>query len=267
MTFKLKHQFIRLISLALLVTMMAIPTYAACPYEITNLHTDAASGWTMWDHRHIPSRSTSFRYADDGITDDYRSYVEDGIALWGTTLSCTESESGIGLITSNIMYGGDATAATLSEYDSSRHVTSWSITIYPSNFEELPSASKIRTIAHEIGHVFGLHHVDNSRQLMYGYASTTKDVTWFERWGIYTLTHTHVHNDETTYAIEQHSVTQHRRRCETCYAFYLVDCTYTSQYHSGNYHYFQMACSCGNSGRKQILCSTLTCPYTQQEIM
>lgn len=107
MTFKLKHQFIRLISLALLVAMMAIPTYAVCSYGIVNLHTDADSGWTMWDHRHIPSRSTSFRYADDGITEDYRSFVEDGIALWGTTLSCTESESGIGLITSNLMFAID----------------------------------------------------------------------------------------------------------------------------------------------------------------
>lgn len=47
MTFKLKHQFIRLISLALLVAMMAIPTYAVCSYGIVNLHTDADSGWQM----------------------------------------------------------------------------------------------------------------------------------------------------------------------------------------------------------------------------
>ena len=268
MTFKYKRQIIRLISLALLVAVMLTPASATCPHGMINLHTDLASGWKMWDYRHIPSRSTSYRLSDDGITDDYRSIIRDGIALWGTTLSCTENVSGVGLIGSDTSYSDDIVAMVLSEYDTfSGHITSWSMTISPSNFEQLSYAAQIRTIAHEVGHVYGLHHVNNSRQLMYGYVSETKDVTWFERLGINTLTHTHVHNDETTYAIQQHSTTQHRKRCETCYAFYLIDCTYTTQYHSGNYHYLQINCVCGNSGFKQISCSPSTCPYGSEEIM
>ncbi|MBQ3551612.1 MAG: matrixin family metalloprotease [Clostridia bacterium] len=88
------------------------------------------------------------------------------------------------------------------------------MTIYSQEFDGNATAGKYRTIAHEIGHVYGLGHVDNySNQIMYPYHSTTKNVTTYDIAGMNVMTHTHTHNGSYPGTYVQLSGYQHIKRC------------------------------------------------------
>ncbi|MBO7666672.1 MAG: matrixin family metalloprotease, partial [Clostridia bacterium] len=152
----------------------------------------------------------------------YRSYVGGGIGLWGTNISMTcisdVDSAGLEIKVSNKIT--DATASTLvNSVDSETgHRTKCTITIYP-NFDLTSHTydGKIRTIAHELGHVYGLGHVTFTSSIMYGVYSTTKDVTSQDIWGMKVVTHIHSHGVlvlGTTY--EFIDATYHYITCNSC---------------------------------------------------
>ena len=264
----MKVLYRRLIISLLVIACFIVPfATVSNAHSIADLYTDEGTGWQKWGNRHMGSKYTTFSYGS-GLT-DYYDEIQAGIAMWGSYINFTQvSSNAMGTIQLStdpfIVYP----ATTSSTYDSQGHITSWTITIYRSNFNtEINRDNAAVVVAHEIGHVYGLNHVTRTIDIMYNDYSGNQRVSSFDKLGMNVMTHTHVHNSGTTYAIQSHSTTQHKKRCETCYAYHIVDCSYSSHYHSGNYHYLQLSCGCGNSGLKQISCSPLNCPYSGGQIM
>ena len=261
----------RVIFLVVCFSFLAINASAACQYSLDGLYTDGESGWNIQNGGHMGSRYTTYSFNEDApYLEEYYDEVRAGVALWGNYISCVESANGEGLITLSLGEGTQliAEVTPIPTYNSDNHVVQWTITLYHGKFQSACEAGLgAIVIAHELGHVFGLAHVEGEHRLMYPDLKSTQSVTADDKSGMVVMTHAHVHNNSTTYTIEQHSVAQHKKRCGVCRAFYLVNCTYSSHYHSGNYHYFQMNCSCGNNGVKQISCSPLNCPYSGGQIM
>ena len=154
----------------------------------------------------------------DYAAEDYRTYVDNGIAMWSDAINMVEVEETddyMGNIRLMVDPNDPATAKCgghdpeLPYY----HETSWYIKINIPKFDGKgrKMAHKKRTLAHEIGHVYGLADlgVDYESQIMYGSSSKTKDVTPNDIWGMQICTGDHVlHNiveynhEENGYCIE-----------------------------------------------------------------
>lgn len=275
--FRFRRSMVSFLFVVSSLITLSISVSAVCQQSIASLYTDSDTEWNRLGTKHMGSKSTTYSF-DESISEIVYLYpdlnyiyddIRAGIALWGNDITCTESANGMGAFAVSMTSNGN-TIAEVSEsvYGSDGHITSWTVTMYSVKFNSAHEDGLGPTvIAHELGHVFGLAHVDVASKLMYYAANSAQSITNSDRLGMRTMTHAHTHGTSTSYTIEQYSVAQHKKRCVTCCAFYLISCTYASHYHSGNYHYFQMACSCGNSGLKQISCKPLTCPYTGGQIM
>lgn len=126
------------------------------------------------------------------------------------------------------------------------------------DFDGNASAGKYRTIAHAIGHVYGLGHVEYSSQIMYPVYSASKSVTSYDKAGMNVMTHAHTHSGSYPTTLEECSVYAHKARCTTCRAYRLVNCSHTD-YHSGSTHYLIVDCACGNEYTQSWACSGNPC--------
>ncbi len=230
--------------------------------EIDSFLVDSTTRWTHYEGSpsiHMGSKNTTYHYSSSTVKSNYSSYVTAGIGLWGSYISCAEtSSSPMGTITVSAMDSG-ATADTLpSYYTSNNHIASWVITIYSTNFDGNSDVGKCRTIAHELGHAYGLGHVSYSSQIMYHTYTETINVTSYDRAGMNVMTHTHTHSGTYSKILEQYSTYTHKVRCNTCKAYYLSNCSYTD-YHSGTKHYLVINCSCGNHTTQSWQCSGNPC--------
>lgn len=234
--------------------------YSVQATEISSFNTDDTTGWSRWDyHCHMGQKNTTYTYASSAIKSEYSSYVQSGIAMWGSLISCSEvSSNAKGLITETTDWL-EATAKTTVTYNSSKHITGWTITIYPLFNFNSTEAGQNRTLAHEIGHVYGLGHVTNSSQIMYGEYSATRSVTASDQRGMRVMTHEHTHTGSYNSATAQYSSTSHKTRCTTCRAYSILTCTFTSNWHSGTSHYYQFNCACGNTSLVTFPCTGGSC--------
>ena len=140
----------------------------------------------------------------------------------------------IGFLNSEIIASdaaSDATASTLVvSVDSNGHRTKFTITIYSVNF--LGSYTNVngrnRTIAHEIGHAYGLGDISQSSNIMYGSYSTLKQVTTQDIWGMKVVTHQHNHSSSTTGTYSQLNASYHNVVCSSCYGIYKQDHSYVN---------------------------------------
>ncbi len=193
----------------------------------------------------------------------YLAYVNAGIALWGSSISCTEGgSSSMGTIKASGATS-DATAITTIYWnETTKHISSWVITIYSSNFDNNVPAGKNRTIAHELGHVYGLGHFTNSNQIMYPNYSVTKNVTTYDKMGMKVMVHEHTHSGSYPTSLEKTTGLNHRVRCNTCKSYRWQTCSH-QEYHAGARHYYDIYCSCGNVQHLSWACSGNPCVFPQ----
>jgi len=239
----------------ILATMMLNAVFAM---DISTFQTDDITRWNKLGVGHMGSTTTTYRYESNTVKTNYSSYVVNGIMLWGTNISCTENNSStIGLFKVSSDNIGATASTELTYYTSTNHVATWAITIYSNSFDSNTTEEKNNTIAHEIGHVYGLAHVNNSSQIMY-YACFPKSVTSYDLDGMNVMTHVHTHSGSYPISYEQYTNTSHKVRCNTCRAYAACTCNYTS-YHSGQQHYFLFNCICGNNQILSWPCSGNPC--------
>lgn len=228
--------------------------------DITSFQFDTATRWAYYANgKHMGSKSTTYQYSSSAVRDEYSSFVLGGISLWGSAINCTQrSSSAAGVITASALDNNAHARTGTTPDNSTMHITSWTITIYSQSFDSNSSQLKTRTIAHEIGHVYGLDHVNYSSQIMFVGGSETKSVTSYDIAGMNVMTHSHSHNGTYSTSKEQYTMYSHKVRCNTCKAYYTSLCSHTT-YHAGTEHYYSANCSCGNTSLDSWNCSGPPC--------
>lgn len=179
-------------------------------------------------------RASTYSYESSTVQSAYGSYVSGGISLWGTNIAMSYTSSvpnavGVFGVTDAAVNYNAATLVT-SVNSSTGYRTGYTITISSQNFNSSSktTAGKYRTIAHEIGHAYGLGHVPSSSNIMYSYYSATKNVTSQDIWGMKVVTHIHQHSSSTTGTYSEYSVDSHKVLCSSCGGIYIRAHTFSS---------------------------------------
>ncbi len=257
--------FTLVLAFLLITTVSPFPTKAETWGDLGTFTTDEETGWSIYNTgypAHLATKYTTYRYSDNSVKQLYSAYVNAGIAMWGSNISFTESSSNpIGTITVASSHPR-AVAVTIvpPNLSGNFHVNYWTLVIYKNKFDNKPTVGKNRAIAHEIGHVYGLGHVDNSSQIMYHTYSTTTNVTAGDLRGLKLMTHEHTHNGTNQLKYIPTSDFVHDVRCAVCYAIFSksVICSHTDM-HSGNRHYYTTECVCGNNKTLSWACKGNPC--------
>ena len=174
------------------------------------------SGWLLnGTNSHMGSKTTEYYYASTE-TEDYASHVNAGISMWGSNINMSEDASGIGVITV-VDLPNEGYTATCSA-GSAVHRDAWTITINMPVFDGLGRTDdhKKRTLAHEIGHAYGLGDLSSSysSQMMYGGSSSIKNVTSNDIWGMKICTEEHTSHNYNEYIF--YSSSSHYKICGDC---------------------------------------------------
>lgn len=205
------------------VSQTALETYYVC---------DDSTGWKYsTQKKHMASKTTSYYAVSESVRAIYNGYVTNGASMWGSYISMSYSTSGIGYIYAVNDSTTGATASTKTYAGNDGITTGWYICINSYFFDGNTTEGKNRTLAHEIGHVYGLgdlYESNYSSQIMYGYYSITKNVTSNDKNGMTVVTETHTHSSFYPQVYEQYSSAYHKVRCTTCKTYKLEEHSSTS---------------------------------------
>lgn len=197
-----------------------------------NYMCDETTGWKHSTQKHhMAQKSTAYYMSSESMKALYQTYVTNGANLWGSNINLSYSTSGPGYIYAINDSSSSATAATSTSSGSDGITTSWYIEINSANFDDGSAEGKKRTLAHELGHVYGLGDLyisDASSQIMYGYYSASKNVTTSDINGMSVVTETHTHAGYYPKTYEKYSNTKHKVRCSTCKSYHYELHTSTS---------------------------------------
>lgn len=191
----------------------------------TNYNWDNNTGWKYSPKgRHMGSKITSYYAVSESVRALYDGYVQNGISLWGTYISMSYSSAGEGYIYAVNDSTSRKTAITTTYANSDGIITGWNICINAYYFDGNSSEGKKRTLAHEIGHVYGLGDLDKyeyASQIMYGVYSESKNVTSNDKNGMSVVTESHTHSGFYPQIYEDYLPSYHKVRCATCRSYKL----------------------------------------------
>ena len=184
------------------------------------------AGWKLNSDRHnyhMGDKVTKYGYHDD-LAKSYRAYVDGGIALWGEHIDMREEEDDIMgdiIVENNPAAGYMAKVPDQGEEDCHNpcphncqhlgeeghdncyhdyHETGWILIINRAKFDPISGdTNKEKVIAHEIGHIYGLAHVDNIGQIMYEYYWPPWSITSKDEWGMKICTDQHTEHEFTEF--------------------------------------------------------------------
>lgn len=213
----------RILSVILAFVVLAlVPTLSVSADSLTVNHINGGEqcGWTLMSsrlHRGQKALTYNFKYAADKTK--YASVFTSGTSLWGSSISCTEGSASAAQLSiwSVSDSGKPYTAATRLTASTNSHITKAEMVINSAVFDGKSSAVKTRTIAHEIGHVFGLDDLKdsaNDTKIMWYSASSSKNVTQSDLYGMKVVTH--AHKSHSFASPVSYSSTYHRSTCNYC---------------------------------------------------
>src|SRR4030042_1807251 len=162
---KIMRKILAFMLVLFLSTMIYVPVIYA--HTMDDVWPDDDAGWTLYEpsHSHMGFIQTTYKFYDSAVEENYGENFNDGIELWGSLITITKILMGnMGAVDAEYNEGSNSTAYTHGQYHdpSTNHWTSWIITINSYRFDDKSAEGKARTIAHEIGHVYGLHHVPHN---------------------------------------------------------------------------------------------------------
>lgn len=174
-------------------------------------------GWKIRDSNCIRgSKKYTYSYANTSLSSALSDYLSDAIAMWGTEISLTKASTSSGAdlqIIAAIPAQGSAVSSSISS--SNGTITGAKIMVNLSSFNSLPTAQKIRVLARELGHVYGLEYISgNSTRIMSSVLSSTSSVTSMDKYGIRYVTGTHATHSYGSWT--DSNSTYHTRVCSTC---------------------------------------------------
>lgn len=209
-----------------LIFVMFISSLTVNATQLENLKSDATSGWVIGNSigGHMGMKLSYYKYSSTTVSNSYSGIFDAAKAIWGSNINLTHSsstsEGTVHAITdynsTDLAYAGSYTK------NSSGHMTSWKITIVKNNFDSLSlDEYKKETLAHEIGHVYGLGHYNNNTSYLMHATSLNVSLQSKEISGMKLCTHDHTHGSSTTYTYETYTNMQHIKRCTSCFGYYL----------------------------------------------
>lgn len=212
----------RIIMLCLTVIMLISFCLSVNAASIQTFSTDSSTGWNTLGWKHLGSRNTTYTYGPLFIEYGYSDVLSNALALWGSsyitmTLNVTSSNK---ILVDNAS-GLSAYAYVESSYDSNYHINRWTMTLVHHSIASLSSTGKSKVIAHEIGHIAGLDHVENASSIMNRYYSSSMGVRTQDRRGMEVCTHQHTHSGSYSKTYEPYSANGHKTRCTYCKAYSL----------------------------------------------
>ncbi len=250
-----------LITIIIAVVLSAQLTLNVFAHSMNSLYnTDNTTGWTYNDY-HMGKKADTYRFTSTTVEQKYGTYMTNAASIWGNSISFTKSSSGRVPISQLYSNTPGRLASTSTDYYDNETIYSTSLVIHYNNFDALSSnEQKNETLAHEIGHIYGLDHFDGDggKYLMH---STSLDVSIKpkEIAGMNCMTHSHVHSYPSHYTLTYYSSinnNQHVSRCPTCYSY---DYKYNHNFTYSNYSRSQHKKNCAACGL--VLYETHTIEY------
>lgn len=196
------------------------------------------------EHGHVGTKTVYFEYdsyaTESLLSDD----VDDAISEWGSAIDLSEG-TGIGDIMADPLgSSGPLGQTALWINTSTGAIYLWGITINTDRFPNMTERSRIVTIAHEIGHTYGLgpvsalgFYADNSIMVDNAIYVNTMAVRSTDETGMSVVAHEHTHGPTLAVGgtVTQYNVTKHKATCNTCLAYALESHSFTYNPETGYY--------------------------------
>lgn len=210
-----------IISISLIVSFtLCFNVFASSDLDDVDANT-IISGWSFSGAPHMGTKNLTYTYLSNAVKNAYDGYITDGKSLWGNNINMNYSSSysdSVLTIVASSMESSASMGLSIGDWESNTdHITLCAVLINTQVFDSYSYAGKIRAVAHELGHVYGLGEISSSSSIMYPYYSTTNNVTNNDIWGMKVVTHVHEHGPivmGTTYEVLDASY--HNVTCNSC---------------------------------------------------
>jgi len=209
-----------------LSVLLAFAIFICCfrifAYDLDELDANTTvSGWAFSTQPgHMGTKDVNYAYNSLTSFTLLSARVVGAKTLWGTNINMTHtssnSEAGIIFYINDLPSGTLAKTLVISVDSSTDHRTLCKIETNANAYATYTDEEWYIFIAHEIGHAYGLGHVNNSSSIMYSHYDPAMGITSNDIWGMKVVTHQHVHGTLFIGTYEVVDATYHTITCNSC---------------------------------------------------